>query len=145
MKKMQKGFTLIELMIVVAIIAILAAIALPAYQNYVARSQVTAALAEINPGKVGAEDLINRGQTTTTPSEIGLVSNVNAAGDNQTERCKFTVKVEATGAATIACALRNSNPRAAGTVTLTRDADSGAWTCTASQAEQFRPSGCLAA
>ncbi|WP_129136697.1 pilin [Luteimonas sp. YGD11-2] len=44
MKKMQKGFTLIELMIVVAIIAILAAIALPAYQDYVARAQASEAL-----------------------------------------------------------------------------------------------------
>ena len=43
---MSKGFTLIELMIVVAIIGVLAAVSIPLYQNYVAKSQITAAISE---------------------------------------------------------------------------------------------------
>src|SRR5690606_16924456 len=62
--KKQQGFTLIELMIVVAIIAILAAIALPAYQNYVAKSQVTAGLADIRGGVTAFEEGIQSGTQT---------------------------------------------------------------------------------
>jgi type IV pilus assembly protein PilA len=68
MRKVQQGFTLIELMIVVAIVGILAAIAIPAYQDYTVRAQVTEGLSLANAAKILVEDTFTSGGTTAMAS-----------------------------------------------------------------------------
>jgi type IV pilus assembly protein PilA len=79
MRTIQKGFTLIELMIVVAIIGILAAIAIPAYQDYTIRSQVTEGLSLAGSIKTAvAERFANTGTWPTSLTDLGIVDTANA-------------------------------------------------------------------
>ena len=142
MKRMQQGFTLIELMIVVAIIGVLAAIGLPMYQDYVAKAQVTAGLAEIRGGITAFEELIQSGTsaTTLTVEDIGLASS--------TPRCNITLPEDdptADGGQSIQCELKG-NPKVAGrTITLARNT-SGQWACTTGGTppldDKYKPAGC---
>src|SRR5712672_100363 len=77
MKTLQKGFTLIELMIVVAIIGILAAVAIPAYQDYIARAQVSEAVSLLGSGKTPLTEYYN--DKGAWPSAAGSVMG-NTAG-----------------------------------------------------------------
>ncbi|WP_312236510.1 pilin [Stenotrophomonas sp.] len=133
--KKQQGFTLIELMIVVAIIAILAAIALPMYQDYVAKSQTAAGLAEVTGGKTAAEVALNEGKDFAAAVDIGL---------KVSTRCPtVTVSgVASTGVASIACTLAGNSQVKGKSITLTRAAADGTWTCATTVAAKYAPTGC---
>ena len=156
----QKGFTLIELMIVVAIIGILAAIAIPQYQDYIARSQVNRVMAEAGSIKTSIEDCILNGRTTlgtgagecdpgatgsnllTGASQTGATLPTGTGVPQVAGSAGATLDDQSTIAATFgnnaAAVLTTGTPA---TLTWTRSTD-GSWECTTTVPNEYKPNGC---
>ncbi|MGP5212601.1 pilin [Psychrobacter immobilis] len=146
MNTAQKGFTLIELMIVIAIIGILAAIAIPQYQNYVTKSQVTRVVGETGSLRTLVDLCLTDGNecafTVPASSLLGESVVLGKAADKQP-----VVTIDtATGGSTIVATFGKS---AAGTlntksVTWTRAASAagGTWTCASTADKKYTPASC---
>ena len=141
--RLQKGFTLIELMIVVAIIGILAAVAIPAYQDYIARAQVSEAVSLTASGKTPmAEYYSDKGLWPATASDVmGTVSGkyvsaitISTGASVTTSTLELTATMKGSG---VNSALISK------TLILSRADGGKSWTCTGGDIDtKHRPAAC---
>ena len=142
MNKLQKGFTLIELMIVVAIIGILAAVAIPAYQDYIARSQVSEAVSLTAGGKTPMAEYYNdKGQWPAAASDvIG-----NRSGKYVSIITLMGGAVNTLGTISIEARMKDTSVNSAitqGTLVLL-SSDAKQWSCTGGNlGPKYRPASC---
>ncbi|NGY06972.1 pilin [Solimonas terrae] len=142
MKKMQQGFTLIELMIVVAIIGILAAIAIPAYQDYTIRSQVSEGLSLADGAKTAlAEFYSNKGVMPADNASAGLASATSITGNY----VKSLDVSATTGVITVTYGVKANAKITDDTLLISAIPNGGsiAWTCKSTDLpSKYLPSSC---
>ena len=139
MKRVQQGFTLIELMIVVAIIGILAAVALPAYQDYTTRAKVSEVIVMASPAKLAVAE---------TSSSLGGLASITASSTGYafpgaTKYVSAIAITDSTGVVTATSIV----PNAGGNIILTPvevAAGTGQlrWTCTSTIPAKYLPTEC---
>ncbi len=135
--KNQKGFTLIELMIVVAIIAILAAIAIPQYNDYTARAQLSEAFVLASGMKTPIAEAYAQDNTSANSCKVPANSVISG---------KYVAKVEASGDCLVVATMKAAgvnNKVKGSTVTLTFAPATGAWTCATDAPAEVKPKACV--
>lgn len=141
-KQAQQGFTLIELMIVVAIIGILAAVALPAYQDYTAKAQIGTALSEITSAKNLIEEKYASGVDTAVTGKTDVILKTVGLNAASSPRCsEYNLSIATTGVASINCKMLGATPVKDFLITWSR-ADTGVWTCATTAAARLAPKSC---
>lgn len=137
MRKRWSGFSLVELIIALAVLSILGSIAIPGYMRYVASAKANAGRAELSALQISFDSAIVAGRATPSLSDIGLPATSSL--------CTTSLTSTEDGGAVLACALINPPYLInGGTISLIRSGATGAWTCQVNAAigTTYAPNGC---